>query len=51
MRLIVYARVSTVCVELSLAEAEKAYLAPLSNWTSHVSNFVEKKMSLVEKCL
>lgn len=31
MRFIVYARVSTVSVELSLAEAEKAYLAQLSN--------------------
>lgn len=31
MRLIVYARVSTVCVELSLAEAEKAYLEQLNN--------------------
>lgn len=31
MRLIVYARVSTVSVELSLAEAKKAYLAQLSN--------------------
>ena len=31
MRLIVYARLSTVCVGLRLAEAEKAYLKELNN--------------------
>lgn len=48
MRFILYARVSTVSVELSLAEAEKAYLAQPSNQTSHFENFVRKKMSVVE---
>ena len=51
MRLIVYARVSTVCVEPSLAEAEKAYLAQLSNQTSHFSSFFQEKMSVVESVL